>query len=214
AEAMVAVAFARNWHATWWEWHVLMAAGFGPVAYAALRERARGEAFAGLYLDETLGRIDRRYASAVKAAASEDLDREELRRRFQLGAEEAAVVERAAQEVADVEGLLRPYLSPQLAARLRAEPEVAELGGEERNVTVLFADLQGFTDFSERHTPSEVLEMLNDYWAKAVPVVLGDHRGMIEGLGGDAIMVVCNAADDHPDHPQRAAEAALALQEA
>jgi class 3 adenylate cyclase len=91
---------------------------------------------------------------------------------------------------------------------------VAELGGEERNVTVLFADLQGFTDFSERHTPSEVLEMLNDYWAKAVPVVLGDHGGMIERFAGDAIMVVFNAADDQPDHPQRAAEAALALQEA
>jgi adenylate cyclase len=214
AEAMVAVAFARNWHASWWEWHVLMATAFGIVAYTALRERARGELFAGLYLDETLGRIDRRYTSAVKAAASEDLDREELRRRFELGPEEAAVVERAAQEVADVEGLLRPYLSPQLAARLRAEPEVAELGGEERDVTVLFADLQGFTAFSERHTPAEVLEMLNDYWARAVPVVLGEHGGMIEHFAGDAIMVVFNAASDQLDHPQRAAGAGLALQQA
>jgi len=193
---------------------VLMAMAFAIVAYTALRERARGELFAGLYLDETIGRIDRRYTSAVKAAASEDLDREELRRRFELGPEEAAVVERAAQEVADVEGLLRPYLSPQLAARLRAEPEVAELGGEERDVTVLFADLQGFTAFSERHTPAEVLEMLNDYWARAVPVVLGEHGGMIEHFAGDAIMVVFNAAADQPDHPQRAAGAGLALQQA
>jgi adenylate cyclase len=214
AEAMVAVAFARSWRASWWEWHLLMAAAFALVAYAALRERGRGEPFAGLYLDETLGRIDRRYASAVKAAASEQLGQDELRRRFGLAADEAAVVERAGREVEAIERLLSPYLSPQLAARLRAEPGVAELGGEERDVTVLFADLQGFTAFSERHTPAEVLSMLNEYWAKTVPVVLGEHGGMIERFAGDAIMVVFNAAIDHPDHPLRAARAGLALQRA
>jgi adenylate cyclase len=214
AEAMVAVAFARSWHASWWEWHVLMAAAFGLVAYTALRERTRGEAFAGLYLDETLGRIDRRYSSAVKAAAAEGLGHEELRRRFGLGADEAAVAERAAREVREVEGLLRPYLSPQLAARLRAEPQAAQLGGEEREVSVLFADLEGFTAFSERHSPEEVLAMLNEYWAKTVPVVLEEQGGMIERFAGDAIMVVFNAASDQPDHALRAAEAGLALQRA
>jgi adenylate cyclase len=214
AEAMVAVAFARAWHASWWEWHVLMAAAFGTVAFTALRERRRGEIFAGLYLDDTLGRIDRSYASAVKAAAAERLDREELRSRFDLGAEEAAVAERAAHEIAAVEQLLEPYLSPQLAARLRAEPEAAQLGGEERDVTVLFADLQGFTAFSERHSPSEVLALLNDYWAKTVPVVLGEYGGMIERFAGDAIMVVFNASDDQPDHAIRAARAGLDLQRA
>jgi adenylate cyclase len=214
AEAMIAVAFARSWHATWWEWHVLMAAAFGIVAFTALRERARGEVFAGLYLDHTLGRIDRRYASAVKAAAAEHLDREELRSRFGLAAEEAAVAERAAREIETIEGLLRPYLSPQLAAKLRAEPEAAQLGGEERDVSVLFADLQGFTAFSEDHTPAEVLALLNDYWARTVPVVLGDHGGMIERFAGDAIMVVFNVDDDQPDHALRAARAGLDLQEA
>jgi adenylate cyclase len=214
AEAMIAVAFARSWHASWWEWHVLMAAAFGIVAFTALRERARGEVFAGLYLDDTLGQIDSRYASAVKAAAAEQLDREELRSRFGLAAEEAAVVERAAGEIAAVEGLLRPYLSPQLAARLHAEPEAAQLGGEERDVTILFADLQGFTEYSERHTPAEVLALLNEYWAKTVPVVLGEYGGMIERFAGDAIMVVFNVDDDQPDHPVRAAHAGLGLQQA
>jgi adenylate cyclase len=214
AEAMIAVAFARNWHASWWEWHLLMATAFGLVAYTALRERTRGELFAGLYLDDTLGRIDRRYTDAVKAAADEGLSQAELQRRFGLGAEEAAVAERAAREVEEVEGLLSPYLSPQLAARLRAAPEIAELGGEERDVTVLFADLQGFTAFSERHSPAEVLALLNEYWAQTVPVVLGDHGGMIERFAGDAIMVVFNAAADQPDHARRAAHAGLALQQA
>jgi adenylate cyclase len=214
AEAMVAVAFARSWHATWWEWHILMAFAFGLVAFTALRERSRGELFAALYLDETLGQIDRSYALAVKAAASEQLDREELGRRFGLAPDEAAVVERAAREVQAVEGLLAPYLSPQLAARLRAEPEAGELGGEERDVTVLFADLQGFTAYAENHTPSDLLSMLNEYWAKTVPVVLGEHGGMIERFAGDAIMVVFNAAADQPDHPLRAARAGLQLQRA
>jgi adenylate cyclase len=214
AEAMIAVAFARSWHATWWEWHVLMAAAFGIVAFTALRERAHGEVFAGLYLDDTLGRIDRRYASAVKAAATERLDREELRSRFGLAAEEAAVAEQAAREIETIEGLLRPYLSPQLAARLRAEPEAAQLGGEERDVTVLFADLQGFTAYSEEHAPAEVLGLLNEYWAKTVPIILGEHGGMIERFAGDAIMVVFNVDDDQPDHAHRAARAGLGLQRA
>jgi adenylate cyclase len=212
-EASIAVAFARNWHASWWEWHLLMAAAFGIVALTALRERHRGEAFASLYLDDTLGRIDERYASAVKVAATEPLDERELRSRFGLGAEEASVVRRAAGEIKAVEGLLQPYLSPQLAARLREEPEAAALGGQEREVSVLFADLQGFTAFSERHSPSEVLAMLNAYWAQTVPVVLGEHGGMIERFAGDAIMVVFNAAADQPDHALRAARAGLALQQ-
>jgi len=214
AEASIAVAFSRNWHASWWEWHVLMALAFGAVAATALRERRRGEAFASLYLDDTLGRIDRGYAGAVKAAAAEDLEAEELRRRFGLGAEEASVVQRAAGEVKAVESLLQPYLSPQLAARLREHPHVAELGGEEREVSVLFADLQGFTAFSESRSPSDVLAMLNSYWAHTVPVVLGEHGGMIERFAGDAIMVVFNAAADQPDHALRATRAALALQRA
>jgi adenylate cyclase len=213
-EAAIAVAFSRNWHATWWEWHLLMAAAFGTVAFTALRERRGRDPFAALYLDETLGRIDRRYAAAVKAAAAEQLGQDELRERFGLAADEAALVERAGREVEAVEGLLRPYLSPQLAARLREEPERAELGGEEREVSVLFADLQGFTAFSERHTPAQVLTMLNEYWARTVPVVLGAHGGMIERFAGDAIMVVFNAAADQPDHALRAARAGLALQEA
>ena len=191
-----------------------MAAAFGIVAFTALRERHHGEVFASLYLDETLGRIDQRYASAVKAAAAEELDQEQLRRRFGLGADEASVVGRAAEEVRAVETRLTPFLSPQLAARLRDEPDVAALGGEEREVTILFADLQGFTEFSEGHTPSEVLAMLNAYWAQTVPVVLDEHGGMIERFAGDAIMVVFNAAADQPDHALRAARAGLGLQEA
>ena len=47
----MAVAFARNWHASWWEWHVLMLAAFALIALAAPRRRARAERFSDLYLE-------------------------------------------------------------------------------------------------------------------------------------------------------------------
>jgi adenylate cyclase len=60
AEAMIAVAFGRSWHATWWEWHVLMAVAFGAVVVTARVEYGRETAaFGGIYLESTLRRIDR-----------------------------------------------------------------------------------------------------------------------------------------------------------
>ena len=70
-------------------------------------------------------------------------------------------------------------------------------------MSVLFADLQGFTAFSERSSPAEVVAMLNAYWAEVVPVVAAED-GMIERFAGDAIMVVFNAAA-RPARPSRCA---------
>ena len=80
-------------------------------------------------------------------------------------------------------------------------------------MSVLFADLEGFTAFSERAEPARVIEMLNDYWARAVPAV-AEEGGMVERFAGDAVMVVFNGAVDQPDHALRAARAALGLQRA
>ena len=80
-------------------------------------------------------------------------------------------------------------------------------------MSVLFADLEGFTSFSERTSAPEVVAMLNAYWAKVVPVVAAED-GMIERFAGDAVMVVFNAASDQPDHAQRAARAALGFVQA
>jgi class 3 adenylate cyclase len=71
--------------------------------------------------------------------------------------------------------------------------------GDEREVSVLFADLAGFTDFSEERPASEVVEMLNRYWAAAVPAVVGEG-GLIDRFAGDATIVVFNAVTDQPDH--------------
>ena len=93
-------------------------------------------------------------------------------------------------------------------------PRRARLGGEEREVSLLFADLEGFTAFSEQASPATVIAMLNEYWSLIVPEVLGREDGLIERFSGDAIMVMFNATGEQPDHALRAARAALALQRA
>jgi class 3 adenylate cyclase len=81
-------------------------------------------------------------------------------------------------------------------------------------MSVLFADLQGFTTFSEKHAPGEVTEMLNTYFAVTVPPVVREHGGDVDRIIGDALMVTFNKRGDQPDHAHRAAAAGLALQEA
>jgi class 3 adenylate cyclase len=138
AEALVAVALAPSWHATWWEWHVLMLLAVGLMTWSA-QAQWHEERFADLYLPDTVAGT--------------------------------------------------------------------------REMSVLFADLQGFTSFSERHAPQEVADMLNAYFQAAIPTVVRRHGGDIDRIIGDAVMVTFNRRGDQPDHARRAATAALALQE-
>jgi adenylate cyclase len=137
AESMIVIAWARNWHASWWEWHLLMLAAFLVIAETA-RTEWHEERFSALYLDETLA-----------------------------GA---------------------------------------------RDVTVLLADLCGFTSYSERHTPSEVTAMLNAYYGELVPLVERE-RGEVHQIVGDELMAIFNKQGDTPDHPLRAARTAVRLLE-
>ena len=132
AEAMIVIAAARNWHVSWWEWHVLMLASFLLIALVA-RAEWHEERFSALYLDET------------RAGAKE--------------------------------------------------------------VSVLLADLAGFTSFTERHEPGEVAAMLNAYFERIIPLM--EHAGGdVHQIVGDELMVVF----DGPDHPARAARSGLLLQ--
>jgi class 3 adenylate cyclase len=220
-EALAAIAVARNWALSWWEWHVLLLVAYGLVAWAVRREYREhasvAGAFGGLYLERTLEHVDRRHAAALDELVAalgrgESLEPVSQRlRRAGLSNDETAALEQAAREVRRIDDLFRPYLSPQLAARLEQHPELAELGGQEREVSVLFADLQGFTAFSERRRPAEVIALLNEYWGAAVPAIVREE-GVIERFAGDAVMVVFNAAEDQPDHALRACRAALSLQ--
>jgi class 3 adenylate cyclase len=224
AEAMVAVAFSRDWHLSWWEWHLLMALAFGAVAFGARieyrREGSLTGAFGGLYLSGTLERLHRWHAEALSDLASAQAEGRSidgiLDRLRVDGAttEELALLERAGTELRRVDELFRPYLPRQFADRARTDPAQARLGsGAEREVTVLFADLSGFTSYSERHAPTEVVEMLNAVWTAAVPVVAAED-GLIENFTGDGLLAIFNAVGEQPDHPRRAVRVAIGLRDA
>jgi len=137
AEAMLAVALSRNWHTSWWEWHLLMLLAFALVARSVWGEwkREGAEIFADLYEDRTLGRRER--------------------------------------------------------------------------LSVLFADLQGFTTFSERTPAGDVRAMLDEYFAAIGPVVEREGGELVQ-TSGDAVFAVFKGEG----HEARAARAGLELQAA
>jgi class 3 adenylate cyclase len=221
AEALIAIVFSRNWHLSWWEWHLLLLAAFLTIALAARNEyQRRGSltgAFGGLYLEATLARVERWYASAVASvAASEAAGLEtddvlaELRREGATD-EELALLSQTAREVNRLDASFRPYLPDVVSDRIRGQaPSPAPPIGDERIVTAMFADLAGFTPFSERHAPHEVVAMLNAQWAVVVPTVEA-AGGTIEHFAGDGVLILFNAAGDQPDHARRAARAATEI---
>jgi adenylate cyclase len=109
--------------------------------------------------------------------------------------------------------LFGQYLSPQIARALLDDPIQARLGGENRDITALFADLQGFTPFTEARPPSETVRVLNRYFSAVVPVIFA-NSGTIIQFAGDAIVAIFNAPVEQPRHALAAARTGLAMQEA
>jgi adenylate cyclase len=136
AEAMVVIAWARNWQVSWWEWHILMLTSFLLIAFLA-RAEWHEERFSSLYLDETLA-----------------------------GA---------------------------------------------REVSVLIADLAGYTAFTEQHAPDDVAAMLNAYFGRIIPLV-ERTGGEVHQIVGDELMVLYGKDAATADHAALAARAALLLQ--
>ncbi|MGH7761890.1 MAG: adenylate/guanylate cyclase domain-containing protein [Candidatus Dormibacteraceae bacterium] len=114
---------------------------------------------------------------------------------------------------AEVRRLFGQYLSPHIARSLLSDPTRAALGGENRDVTALFADLAGFTPFTESRPPRETVLMLNRYFSAVVPVIFA-NGGTIIQFAGDAIVAVWNAPSDQPRHALAAARTALEMQQA
>lgn len=102
------------------------------------------------------------------------------------------------------------YLSPQLLEIILKDPERLKLGGEEREITVLFSDIRGFTSLSEGLEPEVLVSVLNEYLEPMTLIVL-EEGGMLDKYIGDAIMAVFNAPVDLIDHRRRACQAALRM---
>jgi class 3 adenylate cyclase len=107
--------------------------------------------------------------------------------------------------------LFRQYMSPEVASALIADPSQAALGGTMREVTILFADLRGYTAFAERTSPPEIVAMLNRYFEVSTRVITGEGGTIVQYIG-DALMAMFNAPNRQADHVVRAARAALAMQ--
>jgi adenylate cyclase len=107
------------------------------------------------------------------------------------------------------------YVSPSIAKMIleAIDRGSLRLGGEERTVTVLFADARNFTGLSETVNPPELVSILNRYLSVIIKAVL-QHGGMVNKFGGDSIMAVWNTPLACPDHALSAVKAALRAQEA
>jgi class 3 adenylate cyclase len=103
------------------------------------------------------------------------------------------------------------YMSPQMIQQLRSNPEQINIGGEEREITLLFSDIRGFTPLSENLSPRQVVQLLNEYFESMVKIV-HDNGGMLDKYIGDALMVHFGSPHRAPDDAFRAVRAALAMQ--
>ena len=105
------------------------------------------------------------------------------------------------------------YVTPQVVNYMIAHPERIKLGGERRNITLLFTDLAGFTTFSEIFSPERVTQMLNRHFTDMTDIVL-EHEGTVVQFVGDAIMAFWGAPLDDDDQAYRAVATAIAMQKA
>lgn len=109
--------------------------------------------------------------------------------------------------------LFGQYVPPELADEMSRDPAHYTMEGQSREMTVLFSDIRGFTNFSEKLPPAELAEVLNAYLSTMTRIVQ-QHRGTIDKYIGDAIMAFWNAPVDLGDHACRAVQTALDMQAA
>ena len=107
--------------------------------------------------------------------------------------------------------LLQRMVSPAVLDQI--DPDSLQIGGKKVYITILFADIRGFTAYSEQHSPEELVAVLNRYLAAAAEAVLA-QEGTVDKFLGDAVMAWYNAPLPQPDHTLRAVKTALAVRDA
>ncbi len=109
-----------------------------------------------------------------------------------------------------VKRLFSRYVSKDVYQQLIASPNEAALGGERREMSVLFSDMRGFTTLSESGEAEDLVRQLNQYFTRMVEVVFA-HRGTIDKFVGDMVMALYGAPLDDPDHADHAVQTALSM---
>jgi adenylate cyclase len=104
------------------------------------------------------------------------------------------------------------YVAPDIVDLMLEEPGGIRLGGQERVLTALFCDLEGFTNFSEKQAPSDVIGVIGDYYAEMTEQVFAEQGTLVEYVG-DELFALFGAPIVQPDHARRACATALAMRE-
>jgi len=111
-----------------------------------------------------------------------------------------------------IKNAFQQYLSPAVIEELIANPERLKLGGERRELSIFFSDLEGFTGISEKLSPEELTSILNEYLS-AMTEIIHEEGGTVDKYEGDAIIAFWNAPLLQEDHAVRCVRAALRCQE-
>ncbi len=115
------------------------------------------------------------------------------------------------QEKKMLRGAFAHYVPETVVQQIINHPETLQLGGEEREITVIFSDVAGFTSISEKLSPKELVVLLNEYLTAMTNIVL-ENNGIIDKYEGDAIMAEFGMPVPSKDHPQAACRTALQMQ--
>lgn len=105
------------------------------------------------------------------------------------------------------------YVSPEVVGQIIDDPQKLALGGERREITIMFTDLQGFTSLTEKTQPDVVQQILTRHFTMLTDVIL-PSRGTVVSFLGDGLMALWGAPLDDPDHAFKAVQAAIRMQEA
>jgi len=114
------------------------------------------------------------------------------------------------REKRKVRGAFQHYVAPSVINLLLRQPALLQLGGEEKELTVMFSDIRGFTSLSENLAPSVLVDLLNEYFSEMTEVIFR-HWGTLDKYIGDAIMAFWGAPYPQTDHARRACAAALEM---
>ena len=159
--------------------------------------------------------LDARKSYLALANESDDPELKRLLR--EIAAEEAGheATLRSRLRLYEQKHLLRDtisrYVSPEMCEEILKNPALLQLGGRRQEVTVLFADIKGFTNMSANLSPEEVVEVLNLFFTEMVDLVF-EYQGTLDKYVGDALMAVFGVPVPLPDAATRAVQCAVAMQ--
>lgn len=112
------------------------------------------------------------------------------------------------REKKKIRGAFQYYLTASVINEMLKDPSKLKLGGDKKNLSVLFSDIRGFTTISEKLSPEDLVHLLNEYLTAMTDIVF-KYDGTLDKYMGDAIMAIFGAPLDQPDHARRACQTAL-----